>query len=214
MQRDTTVFLLLRWIVGPMHWHYTSTAPCSATSCQQWQQFQTKQPQVAALIWQKIHLLKLCPLEYLFGLLKILPPCTWIKINQTKSALILALFQLHFGFFTVVPVLERKGSWGWNNNWKFRLLCVLEGKNVMCWRVGAACIFLKPKNVCSPSPVHWAPSQHGRAMGRERLAPWWHRWDRGWWPPGTCCCHLSGCTWHRSKAIFIAGLGGISITAP
>lgn len=158
--------------------------------------------------------LKLCPLEYLFGLLKILPPCTWIKINQTKSALILALFQLHFGFFTVVPVLERKGSWGWNNNWKFRLLCVLEGKNVMGWRVGAACIFLKPKNVCSPSPVHWAPSQHGRAMGRERLAPWWHRWDRGWWPPGTCCCHLSGCTWHRPKAIFIAGLGGISITAP
>lgn len=136
-------------------------------------------------------------------------------MNKTlkKSALILVLFQLHFMFLYSDSSAGRKGSSGWNNSWKFRLLSVLEEKKKSCWLVGAACIFLKPKNVCNPSHVNRACPQQGRAMGRWRLALWWHRWDRGRWPPDIwCCCH-SGCGWHRAKAMSIAGLGSITITA-
>lgn len=56
---------------------------------------------------------KFYPLDYLFGLLKlILPPYTCIKLNQTKSALSQCCFSYILCFFTVVPVLGGRGVEG------------------------------------------------------------------------------------------------------
>lgn len=81
--------------------------------------------------------------------------------QPNKICFISVLFQLHFVFLYSGSSAGRKGSWGWSNNWKFRLLSVLQEKNVICWHVRAACIFLKPANVWSPSHVHWGPPQQG-----------------------------------------------------
>lgn len=72
------VFLLLRWVTGHTYHHYTSIAPCSAT-CQQWGVLdETATGSCTDLAKDSP---KFYPLEYLFGLLKLIPPpYTWIKL--------------------------------------------------------------------------------------------------------------------------------------
>lgn len=72
------VFLLLRCITGPMHQHYSSIAPCSAT-CQQWGV--SDETTTGSCTDLAKHSPKFYPLEYFFGLLKLIPPpYTWIKL--------------------------------------------------------------------------------------------------------------------------------------
>lgn len=129
-----------------------------------------------------------------------------IKLNQAKSSLCLALFQCHFlfsygSFCAAGPESRgREGATAIENSgcsvaWKGEMGCV-----------GAAYISLKLKNICSPSPGN-LPG------GSWRPAPPRHRWGRGWWSRGTCCCRLSGRAWHRPNTTSISGLGSVTITA-
>lgn len=154
---------------------------------------------------------KFYPLEYFFGLLKLtLPLYTWIKLHQTKSALIFVLFQLHFMFLHSGSRCWEEGELRVEQQLKIQVALCSGGKKkgnlLACW----GSLYLPKAKRCLQSQL----CALGRAMGRQRLAPWWHLWDRGWWPPGTCCCCLPGCAWHRPKARSSAGLGCITSTAP